>query len=341
MRPGAVLIALAVVFGVFAGRASADQVRMKNGDRLTGTVVRMEEGKLVFKTSYAGEITVKWSEVAGLVTDGPIEVLFEDKTSVKGKAALDGEGRMRLTTERAEETAAFSPGDIAAINPEAEPWVTFHGHLYAGASVTSGNTSTETYHVDGEGVARTRRHRFTLGGDHNRAKDDDEETADNWLVYGKYDLFLTEKFYLYTNGSLKRDPFADLRLRSTAGGGPGYQFFEGKSLNLSVEAGASWVKEDYIEAKDDDYAAGRWAADFDAFLVPGVLQIFHYHEGLVGLEDLGDHEDFIFRSQTGAKVPIYRGLTASFQFNWEWNETPPPDKGRTDRAYLFKLGYEF
>ena len=41
----------------------ADEVCLKNGDRLPGEVIRMEAGKLIFKTSYAGEISIGWQEV--------------------------------------------------------------------------------------------------------------------------------------------------------------------------------------------------------------------------------------------------------------------------------------
>jgi hypothetical protein len=41
-----------------AGNSLADEVRLKNGDKLTGQVVRMEEEKLVLKTTYAGEIAI-------------------------------------------------------------------------------------------------------------------------------------------------------------------------------------------------------------------------------------------------------------------------------------------
>jgi len=43
-----------------AGNSLADEVRLINGDKLTGQVVRMEEEKLVLKTTYAGEIAIAW-----------------------------------------------------------------------------------------------------------------------------------------------------------------------------------------------------------------------------------------------------------------------------------------
>ena len=38
----------------------ADQVTLKNGDRLTGTIIKSDGKSLVIKTEFAGEVTVDW-----------------------------------------------------------------------------------------------------------------------------------------------------------------------------------------------------------------------------------------------------------------------------------------
>ena len=37
----------------------ADTVVLKNGDRVTGTAVKLEGGKLIFKTAYADVVTIR------------------------------------------------------------------------------------------------------------------------------------------------------------------------------------------------------------------------------------------------------------------------------------------
>lgn len=44
---------------VITHMAFADEVVLDNGDRITGKLVRLQEGKLIFKTDYAGEITIQ------------------------------------------------------------------------------------------------------------------------------------------------------------------------------------------------------------------------------------------------------------------------------------------
>jgi len=48
---------------VFAATASyAEQVTLKNGDHLTGSIVSMDGQKLVLKTTYAGAVPIDWAE---------------------------------------------------------------------------------------------------------------------------------------------------------------------------------------------------------------------------------------------------------------------------------------
>lgn len=58
--------------------AFADEVLMKNGGRISGSIVNKSGEILKLKTDYAGELRIKWSEVNALRTDGPVDVMLTD-----------------------------------------------------------------------------------------------------------------------------------------------------------------------------------------------------------------------------------------------------------------------
>src|ERR1017187_925263 len=62
----------ALVASLGAQGLRADTVMLKNGDRLTGTAVKLEGGKLTFKTAYADAIAIAWDQVASLTTTQPM-----------------------------------------------------------------------------------------------------------------------------------------------------------------------------------------------------------------------------------------------------------------------------
>ena len=122
----------------------ADELRLKNGDRLTGVVVVMEENKLVFKTAYAGEITVAWHEVSSLTSDGPITVVMGDQTSLQGTAEPAREGQMRVKSETISDSVTFDLSEVTAINPETEPAIKVTARANLGLSYADGNTNTKS-----------------------------------------------------------------------------------------------------------------------------------------------------------------------------------------------------
>ena len=60
--------------------AQADVVVFKNGDKLTGKVIKMEGGKLTFKADIAGEIPLDLANIQTFSTDEPAEFHLQDGT---------------------------------------------------------------------------------------------------------------------------------------------------------------------------------------------------------------------------------------------------------------------
>jgi putative salt-induced outer membrane protein YdiY len=331
-------VLIVMVFFLITDFATADEVRLKNGDRLTGQVVSMEAGTLVLKTAYAGKIAINWTDILSLTTDGIINVVLSDGTSIKGISVPVTEGKIRLETERIEQAVSIDLANVKSMYIKPPPTVKLSVRANLGISVAKGNTDTETYHFDGVAVARTAKNRFTAGGEFNLEYADDDKTAENFLGYMKYDHFLTKKLYLNTNSSFERNTFKDLNLRTTVGAGVGYQFYETELTNLSTELGLAYVNEDFDEAEDNDYPAGRWAFNFDRYLFDKFLQLFHFHSAFMNITDTSD--TFV-RTRTGLRFPFYKGLNLTAQYEFDWDNSVPAGQDEIDQRYILSLGYFF
>ena len=57
-------LVLALAFLSFGASALADQVVLKNGDRLTGTIVKSDAKSLTLKSEFAGTVTIASGEAA-------------------------------------------------------------------------------------------------------------------------------------------------------------------------------------------------------------------------------------------------------------------------------------
>ena len=216
------------VLALTASDLHADTVMLVNDDKISGRLVTMEQGKLTIATSYAGEIIIDWEEVVEIITAESVEVVLSDQTSLRGRLQETEQGKVKLTMGSVVETVSFDLAAVEAINPQsaAEPAVSFSGRINVGLSKSSGNTDSESHHIDGEIIARTETNRYTAGIEYNREESDDEVTDEQYLGYVQYDHFLTEKWYTYVNTLFEKNEFKDLNLRSTIGVGMGYQFYE-------------------------------------------------------------------------------------------------------------------
>jgi len=63
----------------------ADEVIFENGERLIGTLQRVEDNKLIFKSEIAGEVSVDISKIKGMYSERPLEILLDDGTLLRGK----------------------------------------------------------------------------------------------------------------------------------------------------------------------------------------------------------------------------------------------------------------
>lgn len=321
---------LAALFMLSGGIATADQLIMQNGDRLSGTVVKKAGEWLTFETPYAGKLRIRWAEVAELTTDQPLPVLLSDDTLTEAD---------RFVAEAQPGTLAITR--VTHINPPPElsgQGYSLTGRINVGLNRTTGNTDTEAYHVDAEALYRTKGYRVTAGAIYNKASDNGVQSISNTTLNAKYDRFISKTWYLYGHAKLQRDKFKDLRLRSELGLGAGHQFYDTPERKLALEAGLTQLKENYYEASDRSSISARWAADFEQRFWKDLLTLFHRHELVVPLEDTGN---FNGSAKTGVRIPVANGLNTTFQVDVDYENQPASDTDSTDLRYVFTLGYSW
>src|SRR5262245_20045542 len=77
----------------------ADRVTFKNGDRLTGMVVKSDEKTLTFKSDLAGVVTAPWDAVEELVSTEPVFVSLKDGQTIVGIVQQTGE-KVEIRTDK-------------------------------------------------------------------------------------------------------------------------------------------------------------------------------------------------------------------------------------------------
>lgn len=324
---------------LLAGAAYADTVTLNNGDRLSGTVIKMTDGVLLFTATYGGDIEIPWEAVVSLSTDAPITTKLVNDSQITGQAVASDDGEIQISGDEVLKSVAFDVENVAAINPptaeELAPKTKYSSQFNVGITATTGNAETQQYHFDGEFNARGEKDRYAIGADFNRSEDDGETIVDNWTVYTNYDYFLSEKVFWNNTITLQQNDLQELDLRTSVSTGIGYQFHDTDDFRLSATIGVGYLSENFELAPSDQTIAGRWGIKYEHQWFEW-LRFFHDHEGLVSVEDAND---FVIRSRTGFRYPISKRFSGTAQLNFNYDNSPSPGTEKEDLIYILSLGY--
>jgi hypothetical protein len=255
--------ALLALFAVQALRA--DTVVLKNGDRLTGTAVKLETGKLTFKTAYADAIAIAWDQVVSLTTTQPL-VLPTPKENLTVTSIERTDSGMTVATasgpatmDPAAVTVLRSPADQKTYEASLHPnW----GHAWAGAvnvslALARGNSDTATF---GSGLTATRATRTdktllyanTLYSHDGHAGTTSANASGGGL---RYDHNLNPNLFVFGSGDFSSNALQNLNLRSIVGGGFGWHALKSSRQTLDILGGLVWTHEDYSPGPTNSFAA--------------------------------------------------------------------------------------
>jgi putative salt-induced outer membrane protein YdiY len=322
----------------------ADEVIFKNGDRLTGKIEHLADGKLVFKSNVAGTVTVDISDVQTLSSDAPITVHLKDETVLKQKVAKAGPNRFAIEGSETLEAQEFGLAAISSINPPAKPKPKWLGDISAGLTSTHGNTKTETVSASANLRKRTEKDRTQVSADYARGRQRDtntgqmETTEDWWRTKGKYDYFLTKKLYGYVDGRYEKDAIAQLDRRVIAGGGGGYQWIESEDMSFSTEGGFASLYEKFDNQTTSNSEVSVQAGyNFDKQLMKKVKFI---HD-LTWYPSTEKFSDYYLTSTGEIRAHFTDRMFTNFKAIFDYDSTPAIGAGNTDVKYIWGIGWSF
>lgn len=247
-------------FFFLTGALLADSVTMKNGDRLTGTVIRVEGDSLTLKSELAGEVKIPFASITSIDSGAPLSLVLKDGQTIVGSLKAEAD-RYTVSTTAAGQVET-TKDKIATIRSEEEQtrylarldrltnpglldlWT---GFFDAGYAATRGNAETNTFNLGANLVRSTTRDKislyFTSINTNARLQGQTQQTANAIRGGGRYDLNLSKKAFVFALSDLEFDEFQRLDLRFVLGGGGGYRVIQNKKTLFDVFSGANLNKE--------------------------------------------------------------------------------------------------
>jgi len=240
--------------------ARADQVTLKNGDRLTGTIVKSDAKIMLIKTEFAGEVSVQWDAVTSITSTQPLHLGLKDGETVVGTVATS-DGKFEVATKTTGEVTAPKDTVVAVRNDEEQkaydaeiarlrnPRLTdfWSGILDTGLSVTRGNSATLTYNLSAKAARVTTRDKISVYSTAVYATDattPPSRTTAHAIRGGiRGDLNVDDRLFVFGFSDFEFDQFQHLDLRNVLGGGLGYHVINTKNTVFDVFGGGDFEQE--------------------------------------------------------------------------------------------------
>jgi putative salt-induced outer membrane protein YdiY len=254
-----VVSALALLLSI-CPEVMADHIILKNGDRLTGSIAKLDGQKLIIKTDYAGEITITSDVIAQVESDRPLHIGLSDGqtivgtvTTVADKLEVQTKDAGKVTVARAAIKTIRSQSEQNAYDAEIERYRNpglldlWSGFLQAGLSLTRGNSDTTNLALGANAVRATSRDKtsayFTSLYATNKTSGSSLTTANAVRGGVRYELNLSDRAFAFGFGDAEFDEFQMLDLRLVLGGGLGYYVKKAERTQFQIFGGGSLNKE--------------------------------------------------------------------------------------------------
>ena len=248
---------LPMVLCFCAASALADQVTLKNGDRLSGTIVKTDDDKLEMKSEFAGDVKLPWSAVGAIVSAEPLHIALKNGQTIVGIVTTkDGKFEVAAATGSVEAPKA----EVVAVRNNAEQDVYMRMEhpriidlwaalLDTGLSLTRGNSESTSFALTGKAARTAKRTKISLYSTEIYSRSTlagvSNTTANAIRGGARVDVNLRGRSFAFGLADFEHDRFQDLDLRSVQGGGLGYHLIKEKDRTFDVFGGLTYNQEYY------------------------------------------------------------------------------------------------
>ena len=344
----AVLLALGIAPSVSTARDKTDVVIMKNGDRITGEIKKLENGVLQVDLDYVdGTIAIDWRRVARLESKALFLVRLQDGSiysanlvspetlgEVPVKIEIQPEGQQPLLVDRS---------TVVGITQTSESvWKRFSGNVSLGATYSKGNNATQ-YNVGSElGYLETR-----WGARASYASNLSSSTGATTATRNQVDLFayrlLPWKNYFYggTAGFLQSS-VQGIQRQTNVGFGVGRFLKNTNRVRFSLLGGMGWQHANYVPSAEFQPVQNTGVA-----LLMSNLQVFAFKKTRLNIDAamapaLTPETGRLFsKLNTSYYLKLFGEVDWNFSFYGNWDTRPPAHLPTSDYGTSTGLSWTF
>lgn len=327
--------------------ASAEQVSLKNGDHLTGSIVSMDGKKLVLKTTYAGNVAIDWDSVEQFISDQPLVVTKSNQQTMTGTVKTE-DGNYIVTTPQGAQTVPKSdvavmrsPADQAAYEKSLHPGMMegWTGGGNFGLALARGNSETTNVALGFDATRKTTKDAWVVDAASIYSTDEKlgATTANSFQGAIRYDRNISKRMFAYGVFAGGYDELQNLNYRLMPGGGLGFHAIASAKTTLDLLFGLGYTRESFTTGLTNNLITATVGDEFAYKLGPRttIMQNLYY------LPSLNETSNYRVTGNFGITTKLNGWMTANMLFNDRYYSQPVLGNKNNDILFTTGLGFTF
>ena len=333
---------IALVFGPFCAAAAAapktDVVHLKNGDRITCEIKKLERAELTLSTDPMETVTVHWAEVVDLVSRRQFEVELSSGVILYGSLATAPPGQATLVAAGGT-TRQLALAEVIRITPMGSSfWARMDGNIDLGFSFTQAELETR-WTLNSSATYRSPRYRLKGSlSSQLTLREDAERLSRNTLTLSA-NRIVAERWFTIGMGQLQQNDELSLLLRALGGAGFGREFSQTNSRQLSGFAGVAVNREHFSGGSPDTSTEAVIGANLDFFSPSN--DDFTFSNAIVSYYNLGGRGRVRLELQSAIRKEFLSDFYWSVNGFESFDGAPPEDQKGNDAGISIALGWSF
>lgn len=345
----ALVVGMTLFVSILLSAAWADQLVMKNGDRVTGTIVKQDGKTITVKTVNFGVVVAPWDQVASVSSGEPLNIVLKDGKSVLGTlTTADGKVAVAAKDTKVE----VPPGEVISIRNADEQrayerllrpgW----GEIWAGTATlgfagTSGNARTLnlTTGVNAARVTSTDKTSVYFNMIKASALVNGKSADTAQAVRGgvAYDHNVSPRLFMNGFNDYEYDRFQNLDLRFVLGGGLGFHALRTERGRLDLLGGVDFNHSSFSTPLTQNSAELFWGDEYSLKL-NGTTSLVQSSRMFNDLTNTGTYR---VNFDIGGSTKLSKWLIWNLSLSDRYLNHPAQGRKTNDFLYTTGLGITF
>lgn len=313
---------------------SATELHLSNGDRITGELIRREEGKIHFRSPILGDLIIAETDAAVIESpETPVESLAGLPPAIEQVNLRDAES-VRPATKR-----------------QRTPW---KGKFEFGFQNQGGRHDALNYSMRAELERRSERNQYRFSARYLYGESNQIVSSDRQDANFRWRHEISDRIFGQTVTSYSSDQITDVELNAEQNAGFGYEVLQSEKQTGSVGAG---LTAQYRKAAGSDPGTtylGEVFQDY-TFKVNGRLtflqnlNVLYSPEGrtrtLINAATSSlyrdEAENYKLRFNSTLQGKLSERISINLRYEYEYDNAILDENGRTDKRVTSSVGYSF